>query len=380
MCGSLTRRRPRRCAGRARGFTLIELLVVIAIIAVLIALLLPAVQSVREAARRIQCTNNIKQLGLALANFETSNGGYIPGFGPAFDPTTTPGSTCGSRPNVFAQILPFLEGGATYNAFNFHWCLSAYGPGAPNDTAESQLISAFVCPSDGQTARLSDDGYTNYVASLGGTAAQEVGSASYQESNTGRLGIFNVTIDTSQAQYLNAPTNTQPNFPNYLRALPVTVASVTDGTSNTAAFSETKRSYCTTTSTVNGLTGGIPTNDPLQAYVITGGNNYTPTQCTYGVAGYYTRIVYRGQEYYRNLPYTGYYNHTMTPNTTWWDCGIYGGNFTTAHIAARSYHPGGVNTGFVDGSVHFVKNTINNVAWLAIGTRAGGEVLSSDSY
>jgi prepilin-type N-terminal cleavage/methylation domain-containing protein/prepilin-type processing-associated H-X9-DG protein len=380
MCGSLTRRRPRRSAGRARGFTLIELLVVIAIIAVLIALLLPAVQSAREAARRIQCTNNIKQLGLALANFETSNGGYIPGYGPAFDQTTTPNNTCGSRPNVFAQILPFLEGGATYNAFNFHWCLSGFGPGAPNDTAESQLISAFVCPSDGQDTRLSDVGYTNYVASLGATAAQQVGSLSYQESNTNRLGIFNVTIDASQPQYLNPPTNTQYNFPNYLRALPVTVASVTDGTSNTAAFSETQRSHAPTAASIGGLTGGIATNDPLQAYVITGGDNFTPTQCTYGGPGYYTRIVYRGQEYYRDLPYTGYYNHTMTPNTTWWDCGINGGNFTTAHIAARSYHPGGVNVGFADGSVHFIKNTVNIVSWRAVGTRAGGEVLSADSY
>jgi len=380
MCGSLTRRRPRRSAGRARGFTLIELLVVIAIIAVLIALLLPAVQSAREAARRAQCTNNLKQLGLALANFETSNGGFIPGFGPAFDPITAPGGSCGSRPNVFAQILPYLEGGATYNAFNFHWCLSVFGAGAPNDTAESQLISAFICPSDGQDVRLLDAGYTNYVASLGTTAAQEVGTESYQEATTNHLGIFNVSIDTSQPKFLNAPTNTISNFPNYLRARPVTVASVTDGTSNTAAFSETQRSHAATSATVGGLTGGIALNDPLQAYVITGGNLYTPSQCVYGGAGYYTRITYRGQEYYRNLPFTGYYNHTMVPNTPWWDCGINGSNFTTAHIAARSYHPGGVNVGFVDGSVHFIKNSINPVSWQALGSRAGGEVLSSDAY
>jgi prepilin-type N-terminal cleavage/methylation domain-containing protein/prepilin-type processing-associated H-X9-DG protein len=361
-----------------RGFTLIELLVVIAIIAVLIALLLPAVQSAREAARRIQCTNNLKQLGLALANFESSNGAYIPGYGPAFNPLTA-GGTCGSRPNVLAQILPFMEGTAAYNAFNFQWCLSAYGPGSRNDTAQSQVVAAFNCPSDPNTIKLSDVGYANYVACLGATAAQQVGSGAGQEANAARLGIFNVNIDTGQPQYQDA-AKTVSNYPNYLRGLPVTVAAVTDGTSNTAAFSETKKSYVTTTNVVNGLTGGLATNDPLQAYVISGGDNGVPTQCTFGGAGYYTRIVYRGQEYYRNLPYEGYYNHTMTPNTTWWDCGINGANFTQAHIAARSYHPGGVNTGFADGSVRFVKNTVNITTWLALGTRAGGEVVSADAY
>jgi prepilin-type N-terminal cleavage/methylation domain-containing protein/prepilin-type processing-associated H-X9-DG protein len=351
------------------GFTLIELLVVIAIIAVLIALLLPAVQAAREAARRIQCTNNLKQLGLASANFESSNGSYIPGFGPAFDPTTS-GGTCGSRPNVFALILPVMEAGNAYNSFNFRVCLSGFGPGSPNDTAESQVVSAFVCPSDGRTTKLSDDGYTNYFASLGATAAQEVGSATFQESIPTRLGIFNVTLDTSQPQFLNPPTNTQSNFPNYLRALPVTVASVTDGTSNTALFSETKRSYYT------GTAGSVPAGDPLLVYLTGTGDNFIPPVCT--PASNSGSIAYRGQEYYRNLPMTGYYSHTLTPNTQMWDCGYT--DFVRSHQAARSYHSGGVNAGFADGSVKFIKNTINITTWNALGTRAGGEVISADQY
>jgi prepilin-type N-terminal cleavage/methylation domain-containing protein/prepilin-type processing-associated H-X9-DG protein len=360
-------------ARRRRGFTLIELLVVIAIIAVLIALLLPAVQSAREAARRIQCTNNLKQLGLASANFESSNGNYVPGYGPAFNPLSWTWGSCGSRPNVLAQILQYLEGGNTYNAFNFQMCFSWYGPGSPNDTAMSQIVATYVCPSDPQTTKLTDDGYANYVACLGDTAAQQVGSATYQEPNSGRLGIFNVNIDTSQPQFLNPPANTQSNYPNYLRALPVTVASVLDGTSNTALFSETKRSYYN-----GGATDNVPITDPLNVYVIpqAGANNYNPPICTSQNMEYV--ISYRGQQYYRDLPMTGYYNHTLPPNSGYWDCGY--DDFTRAHMAARSYHPGGANVGFADGSVKFIKNSINITAWNALGTRAGGEVISADSY
>ena len=359
-----------------RGFTLIELLVVIAIIAVLIALLLPAVQAAREAARRAQCTNNLKQLGLASANFESTNGSYVPGYGPAFNPLTG-GGTCGSRPNVLAQILPFVEAGTTFNSFNFQNCMSGYGPGAPNDTAMSQLISAYVCPSDPQTTKLSDDGYANYVASLGATAAQQVGSASYQESITNRLGIFNVTIDTGQPQFLNPPTNTQSNYPNYLRAIPVTVAAVTDGTSNTALFSETKRSHYT------GTASSVPDTDPLNVYVISqsGANNFIPPVCT--AQSMVLPIRYRGQQYYRDLPMTGYYSHTLPPNTQYWDCGFYdnpGPGFVRAHMASRSYHPGGTNVGFADGSVKFIKNSVNINAWNALGSRAGGEVISADAF
>jgi prepilin-type N-terminal cleavage/methylation domain-containing protein/prepilin-type processing-associated H-X9-DG protein len=367
---------------RRRGFTLIELLVVIAIIAVLIALLLPAVQSAREAARRAQCVNNLKQLALANANFESANSQFIPGCGSYPDQKVVVG---GGRANMLAIVLSYMEQSALYSAFNLQWDINVFGsataPG-PNDTAQMQIVASFNCPSDPSNNRLYNLGYANYVGSLGGTAAQQAGTATYQEPLTSKLGIFNWSIDQSQAQWLDPPTNSKQNWPAYLRPVPVTVASVLDGTSNTALFSETRRANATTTATINGFIGGVPTNDPSNVYIVTTNDNYNPPNqlCVYGGGNYYTRIIYRGQEYYRNLPQTGYYNHTMTPNSKYWDCGINGSTFAQAHLAARSYHSGGVNVAFCDGSVRFIKDSVNPVSWLAIGTRAGSEVISSDSY
>ncbi len=352
------------------GFTLIELLVVIAIIAVLIALLLPAVQAAREAARRAQCINNLKQMGLAAANFESTNQTYPPGYGPQ------PQDGGAGRSNVLVLILPYLEQSAMYGAFNLSININLNGAGTANSTAQYQIVSAFNCPSDPSNTKLDNIGYANYVASLGSTASQELGAAySFQESNGQRAGIFNVTIDRSSSQWLD-PGMTQFN-PNYRKISPVTIAMVTDGTSNTTLFSETRKSHAPTSSTVGGFIGGIDPSDPLQVYIL--GvvlDNLNPPVCT--AANRYTRIVYRGQQYYRNLPQTGYYNHTFVPNTKLWDCGS--SNFVQSHNAARSYHSGGVNLAMADGSVRFAKDSVNLVTWQALGTRGGGEVISSDSY
>ena len=197
-----------------RGFTLIELLVVIAIIAVLIALLLPAVQSAREAAHRIQCTNNLKQLGLALHNYisatgsvpvgiDTTVGGYPPGYSPG-------GLSQWTAWSAQALLLPYVEQGPLYNAANFMTNCCYFGAGnTKNSTISNTRIASFLCPSDA----LAGQQYTNsYLGSVGASTI----SYPADGNTTGIFRIYDVNFRSSS----------------------VTLAAITDGTSNTLAFSE----------------------------------------------------------------------------------------------------------------------------------------------
>ncbi len=373
-----------------QGFTLIELLVVIAIIAVLIALLLPAVQSAREAARRAQCTNNLKQLGLAVHNYHSTYNAL-----PA--QVMWLGATYGSGPNNSSWgwnaswpvcLLPNIEQGALYNAYNFGWSPDNV-PGSntgPNSTVDVTAIATLICPSDNQKVRPNNPwAPMSYHGNHGGPGPIRNWSGTIVDP---------FTCATSNAIMINGWSvgtcwwGADSNFGFF------GIEGITDGSSNTALFSEKLLGVSTSDPQPfvsspfakrgiflpNGLAVDYNNGDSagaLASVQICKSLPGTMQSNTGWLSGFSWTMAYPWHVVVNQ------YTHYNTPNQL--TClaqndpgGLWGG--TSGLITATSNHPGGVNVCFADGSVRFVKDSVGLQAWWAIGTRNGGEVLSSDSY
>jgi prepilin-type N-terminal cleavage/methylation domain-containing protein/prepilin-type processing-associated H-X9-DG protein len=367
--------RLRRCA--PRGFTLIELLVVIAIIAVLIALLLPAVQAAREAARRAQCVNNLKQITLAAVNYESAYG-TLP-IGVILNQDANYSWSCAYTAYgfpSFALILPQMEQQPIYNSFNFlvymggdaasgTTFIAGLNPEAIQRTGNYSVVASYICPSDFQASKVSQTGNTCSQTSYAGSAGTfdiwhwycgcppGVGGLSCQGS---------VQIAGDGVFYGNVPVRLQ---------------GITDGTSNTMAFGETSRFI----------------NDPDTIF-------QTWSRCLWfwSLAPNSTRITATASTVVRlNAPFfPGDYslsvNLSPTNEVNAWLFVQNGADWrAVGQFGFRSQHPGGANFSFCDGSVKFIKQTIdmgnpnytppiNIGVYRQLSTRKGGEVISADAY
>jgi prepilin-type N-terminal cleavage/methylation domain-containing protein/prepilin-type processing-associated H-X9-DG protein len=387
-----------------RGFTLIELLVVISIIAVLIALLLPAVQAAREAARRSQCVNNIKQLLLGLHNFESSNSTFPKGVNEPYLTGlnyNTGSDALGSDfsepfgPNWAIMILPYIEQASLYNSSNVlgypGWpgpYAVPYASTAPNQnlynmdwcntTVRSTRLNVFVCPTDAFNSTQNNFFQPSDIALFAAQGvkfpqdvAKGIPLTNWARGNYG--AVQGNTDPDHQINGINDP-GANPPAPSHVGMMGEnfgsTIASVTDGLSNTAAVAELRVGL--TTADVRGvwamglgmasLAGHAkvynPTPNNLKGFNIIQGCNDGGDEMQAG-------------------PVLGQQVLNAAQQDMGFNCG--GGMYNSGG-QSRSMHPGGVNVGFGDGSVRFIKNSISNAVWIAVLAKNDGIVLSADQY
>ncbi len=349
---------------KRRGFTLIELLVVIAIIAVLIALLLPAVQAAREAARRSQCINNLKQIGLGLHNYHQGIGSFPMGVS-----MTTAGNPSGTYTwgqfSAQGLLLPYLEQQAMYNSCNFSVPVDGPANGYnTNSTVNQAIINNFLCPSDGNAGRISGNTNSYYLSC--GTTAQNPPNANNGNPPPpfGSTGLFGWQIAYS-------------------------IANVVDGTSNTVAASE-------------GLVGLNKVKGKNASYLMVAEPTYADAYQSLAageqppgaaVTAALNKCISnsgnsigntRGLAWLNGNPNYTMFTTIVPPNSTQYAFGGCksggGGVDLSEYVNANSNHSGGCNALMADGSVKFIKSTISWTTWWALGTKSNGEVISSDAY
>jgi prepilin-type N-terminal cleavage/methylation domain-containing protein len=340
------------------AFTLIELLVVIAIIGVLISLLLPAVQKVREAAARAQCLNNLKQLGLAMHNYEGSYKKFPPSLSATVPPAYAGFPAYFFSWSALAQINPFLEQTNIYNTMDLTqptYVPPAFNISPQNQFAVQQLVPLFLCPSDqmqpvSSAYGVQNIGPTNYAVCIG--------------SGTTNGG---------------APFGSPWNADGMFRAQSGTrIAEVTDGLSSTAMISESSLGAGAESAS------GPPPADLQLVYAYVYGQPLNDANCA--AAFLWNLENRRGFMWASGEIRCASYNHYLPPNSPTCDCvtndltpgpGIY---TAVGFRAARSHHVQGVNLLLGDGSARFVSNAVSPAAWRAVGTRNGGEVISDPEF
>ena len=345
-------------ARTSRGFTLIELLVVIAIIAILIALLLPAVQAAREAARRSQCVNNLKQIGVGLHNYVSSVGVFPPGYVSALDPTVLDacnqdqenqhGVDLGTGWAWGSMILPYLEQAPLYNSINFNLSVAFH----QNDTCSLTPLAAYLCPSDPGPSTVPVFEDPPDPANPGSFSAMNIVDTLSRGNYVGMYGLGEIC---SQSGANDSPNNNGAgplgmHAGMFYRNSRTSFATITDGTSNTIAVGERSHNLSYVTWTARSIDGWLGKTSPIE-----GGTdqfNPSPEECWTQVLG---------------------------------PAGLEDGNRTInnpeAHVEDYwSRHPGGANFLFADGSVHVLKSSINPIPYRALATRNFGEVISSDAY
>jgi prepilin-type N-terminal cleavage/methylation domain-containing protein/prepilin-type processing-associated H-X9-DG protein len=348
------------------GFTLIELLVVIAIIAILIALLLPAVQSAREAARRVQCNNNLKQFGLAIHNYVNSFSSLPFGKGNNYQ-NVLPMAPIYARWSTHSQILGFFEQNPLFNSINFNlppetpfmdnynmgFMPAFQDPNRENSSVCAVMISAFLCPSDPAGAR--------------GSTGFNSGNNYFGNEGSWLCDCCQQTPSTIAPGYL-------PQGPLYNLSC-VNLASMTDGTSNTAFFSERRRGLGTTD-----LKNDLYMMDTAMTI------DQTWQMCqTMNMSMAMQVTSWMGATWTIGDMTCSTYNHVSTPNT--FSCASMSSGMMMGSMAnmavdlpPSSYHPGGVNILLGDGSVRFIKDSVALSVWRALSTRNGGEIVGASDY